>query len=261
MNKIFLPILILSFYILSCDSDQSTNQSDTTINQEENSDESPKEPFVLEDGTEVYPMIDGKEMRITPSLDTNCTGLNFEMTADEQTALSEDTLVRRSGDTLFFTSFPNTTGRTKSLSFINPLTSNTSQQTKDLNYRYQGNLKGFDAWVVEVYNETSSSSIIIDKFSLNQVASIGKPIPAPDKRFILVGNSNLKDDNIDHHLAFYRWNWDDNNMELLVKAVTIEDQWVPLAVVWEDDYHFSLKRKRTDSDSKEVVECVNVSIE
>jgi hypothetical protein len=263
MKRATLSLIIFSSILWSCSGseEETSDSNEEGMNDEMIEEVDESAPYVREDGAEVYPMSDGKEMIIQRIEGGECSGYSFNDVVEESTVIDEDTLVKRRGDSLIFTSYANTAGDTKELVFVDTYEEG-SMDDGDYNYIYQGILKQFDSWVVFVKGFEHDKTILIDKFSHKQTEFIGMPVASPDKRFVLVGNADQDVGFTENHLSVYKWDWDSNGMELLVKAELDLKGWAPYEIVWEDDYHFTIKQGRFNEETYGIdYSCAEVIIE
>lgn len=260
MNRIYFTIPVMALLFASCgeaEAESSTlEQQDEVVEVTNN-----MERYVREDGAEVFPMTDGKEMIIQSIDGATCDGQKFNEVIDESSVIDLDTLVQRRGDSLVFTTYPTFDGIRKEVVLVNELVEG-DVHSEGFNFTYQGVLGQLESWVVFAKGFEQDKTILIDKYSGKQTELVGMPIVSPDKRFVLVGNADQEVGFTENHLSLYKWDWDANQMELLVKAPLDQMGWAPYEVVWTDDYHFTIKQGRFNEKTYGIdYSCAEVTIE
>jgi hypothetical protein len=260
MIRTFIPTIIFSVLVLSCDStnqDENTNSDGAHFSEDDNDPRSggmqAVDPYIREDGAEVFPMKNEKEMIVRSIEGEGCDGFSFNKLVKEADVIDGDTLVQRNGDSLTFTFY-----NKSQFTFVSAHPEDESFDS--FRYKYQGLLETIEYWVVYAIGYEYDKTIIIDKFTGMQTETVGMPSVSPDRRFVLVGNADLEARYTENHLSLYKWNSED--LQLLVKASLDLKDWAPFEVNWQDDYHFTIKQGRFNENTNEIdYSCAEVSIE
>ncbi len=158
--------------------------------------------------------------------------------------IKDSVLVKRKGDTLFFTVSDN-----KKITLINvpeiTISPNNDTSINDVNYAqysYLGFNKDIEAYLVYGSFYEWVNFLLIDKRTGDTTVTCQEPTISPNKEYFICGNSSLSYDENFNGLEFYK----NSHKPILISSRYLE-KWGPAEIKWLDNNSLLIKCDVLDS--------------